>query len=287
MTNPIPITQQQKQIDIYLPQPATLLEKRAMTGHESFFHFAMDAGVELTYQPGQFLEISVPGMGECPISITSSPSNAHETTFELVVRAVGNVTHAIHALQPGDKIGVRGPFGTSFPVEDALLGHDLLFICGGIGLVPVRSAINYVLNRRSDYGTVNILLGTRTPEDRLFTDELYAWKLRDDLILRETVDVADPSWGADVGVITRLIPRVKLTAENTRVIICGPPIMYRFVLFELNKLGICAEHIYLSLERRMKCGVGKCGHCQINGIYACQSGPVFKYADIAALREAI
>jgi len=274
-------------LDVYLPRPARLLEKRRLTPHETWFHFEMDEAVALGYWPGQFLEISIPGIGECPISISSAPSNESDSRFELVVRAVGDLTRALHALEPGQRIGVRGPFGSRFPVEDALRGHDLLFICGGIGLVPVRSAINYVLERRGDYGELNILLGTRTAADRLFTDELYAWKKRDDLQLRETVDVADPSWGADVGVITRLIPRLKLQVENTRAIICGPPIMYRFVLNELKKLGMLPEHIYLSLERRMKCGVGKCGHCQINGIYVCQEGPVFSYADIAAVREAI
>ena len=273
--------------DIYLPRPATLTARQAMTEHETFFRFEMDGGVELAYRPGQFLEISIPGTGECPISISSSPSTGEERDFELVVRTVGNVTRAIHGLQPGHKVGVRGPFGTSFPVEQDLLGRDLVFVCGGIGLVPVRSAINYVLDRRDRYGRISILLGTRAPETRLFTDELYAWKTRDDLLLSETVDVADPSWGADVGVITRLIPRLKLALDNTRVIVCGPPIMYRFVLAELRKLGIDADHIYLSLERHMKCGVGKCGHCQINGLYVCQEGPVFKYGDIATVREAI
>jgi len=273
--------------DIYLPQPATLKEKQQLTPHETFFRFEMDGEVRLAYKPGQFMEISMPGIGECPISITSAPSVGGDSGFELVVRNVGNVTRAIHALQLGERVGVRGPFGTAFPVDGALKGKDLLFICGGIGLVPVRSAINYVLNHRDDYGVVNILLGTRTPEDRLFTDEIYSWKLRDDLLIRETVDVADRSWGADVGVITKLIPRLKLNVLNTQVIICGPPIMYRFVLSELRKLGMAQEQIYLSLERRMKCGVGKCGHCQINGVYACQSGPVFNYADIAELREAI
>ena len=274
-------------VDIYLPRPATLIETKSLTEHERFFCFEMNGDIALSYRPGQFLEISMPGFGECPISISSAPSVEGSKGFELVVRRMGNVTRAIHALEPGDKIGVRGPFGMPFPVEDALIGRDLLFICGGIGLVPVRSAINYVLDRREDYREVTILLGTRTPEDRLFTKELYGWKLRDDLMLRETVDAADPSWSADVGVITRLIPRLKLAVENTRAVICGPPIMYRFVLNELKKLGMNAEHIYLSLERRMKCGVGKCGHCQINGLYACQQGPVFKYADIAAVREAL
>ncbi|HEC17626.1 MAG TPA: oxidoreductase [Sedimenticola sp.] len=273
--------------DIYLPRPATLIETESLTAHERFFRFEMDAGVELSYRPGQFLEISMPGFGECPISISSAPSAGGDRGFELVVRRVGNVTRALHGLEPGDRIGVRGPFGAPFPVEDALTGHDLLFICGGLGLVPLRSAINYVLNRRDDYGEVTVLLGARTPADRLFTRELYAWKLRDDLVLEETVDAADPSWGAHVGVITKLIPRLKLAPENTRALICGPPIMYRFVLKELEKQGMSAEHIYLSLERRMKCGVGKCGHCQINGLYTCRQGPVFKYADIAAVREAI
>jgi len=273
--------------DIYLPHPATLKEKVLLTPHETFFRFEMDEQVQLAYRPGQFMQISMLGIGECPISITSAPSADGDSGFELVVRNAGNVTRAIHVLEPGERIGVRGPFGTSFPVDDAMKGRDLLFICGGIGLVPVRSAINYVLDRRADYGEVNILLGTRTPADRLFTDEIYSWKLRDDLLVDETVDAADKTWGADVGVITKLIPRLKLNIPNTQVIICGPPIMYRFVLSELRKLEMAPEQIYLSLERRMKCGVGKCGHCQINGIYACQEGPVFNYADIVGLREAI
>jgi sulfhydrogenase subunit gamma (sulfur reductase) len=273
--------------DIYLPQPATLQERVLLTQHESLFRFEMDGDLQLNYKSGQFMQISMPGIGECPISISSAPSADGDRDFELVVRNVGSVTRAIHTLQPGDKIGVRGPFGTTFPVDSALIGQDILFICGGIGLVPVRSAINYVLNRRSEYGNVNILLGTRTPEDRLFTDEIYSWKIRDDIQVSETVDLADRSWGADVGVITKLIPRLKLDVPKTRVIICGPPIMYRFVLSELRKLDMAPEQIYLSLERRMKCGVGKCGHCQINGIYACQQGPVFNYADIIDLPEAI
>jgi len=283
----VPLPSAQMLPDIYLPQPATLKEKLPLTPHETFFRFEMDGQVQLAYRPGQFMQISIPGIGECPISITSTPSADGDSSFELVVRNVGNVTRAIHALELGERIGVRGPFGTTFPVDGALQGRDLLFICGGIGLVPVRSAINYVLNHRTDYGEVSILLGTRTPADRLFTDEIYSWKLRDDLQVRETVDAADKSWGADVGVITKLIPRLKLNVPNTRVIICGPPIMYRFVLSELRKLEMAPEQIYLSLERRMKCGVGKCGHCQINGVYACQAGPVFNYADIADLREAI
>jgi NAD(P)H-flavin reductase len=172
-------------------------------------------------------------------------------------------------------------------VDQAMRGRNVLFICGGIGLVPVRSAIHYVLDHRDEYGDVAVLFGTRRPADRLFTEELRELDERDDVDFQETVDVADPSWNGNVGVITRLIPDVLPDSENTIAVICGPPIMYRFVLRELRKLRLPSRNLYVSLERRMKCAVGKCGHCQIDGVYACQDGPVFNYAEIASLREAL
>jgi NAD(P)H-flavin reductase len=153
--------------------------------------------------------------------------------------------------------------------------------------VPLRSAIQYVLDHRNEYGAVTLLYGTRKPEDRLFVEELYEWKLRKDIRFVETVDAAGPAWGGNVGVITMLFEHLALDPARTVAVICGPPIMYKFVLIELKKYEIPNERIYLSLERHMKCGVGKCGHCQINGVYACQKGPVFRYADLAGLREAI
>lgn len=276
--------------DIYLPEPATLLEIGSLTAAEKFFRFRFDEPTEHTHLPGQFMEVCVPGIGEAPISITSSPTRSEDNTFEMVIRKVGNVTAALHAMEPGQKVGIRGPFGTTFPVDTAMKGSDLLFICGGIGLVPVRSAIDYVLDRRDEYGAVNILFGTRTPDDRLFIEDLRSWRDRDDVTFIETVDNADtqgPIWPGPVGVITTLIPRLKLDPARTTTIVCGPPIMYRFVLLELRKLSLPHDKIYLSLERRMKCGVGKCGHCQINGQYVCQKGPVFKYSDIDAIKEAI
>lgn len=273
--------------DIYLPQPATLLEAVPLTAHEKFFKFQMTGENAFRYMPGQFMEVSVPGIGEAPISICSSPTRNGEGTLEMVVRRVGNVSAALHALKVGDKVGLRGPYGTCFPVDRTMLRRDILFICGGIGLVPVRSAIHYVLDRREDYGDITILFGTRRPEDRLFIDELYDWKVREDVTFLETVDVADANWGGCVGVITTLFPRFTVTASKTIAVVCGPPIMYKFVLLELHKLKMKNRHIYLSLERHMRCGVGKCGHCQINGLYACQDGAVFNYADIAAVPEAI
>ncbi|MCD6345779.1 MAG: FAD/NAD(P)-binding protein [Bacteroidales bacterium] len=272
--------------DIYVPLQATTLRSEKVTETERFFEFKLDSGKPLGHQPGQFAEISMPGIGEAPISISSSPSR--KETFEMVVRNVGNVSNAMHQLGKGDKIGIRGPFGKGFPVDTDMKGCDLLFICGGIGLVPVRSAIQYVLDNRSDYKSVNILFGAKSPSERLFVDELVKWEedSKVDCFI-ETVDNADESWNGNVGLITTSIPKVNLDPIKTKVIICGPPVMYKFVLIELKKLGYSQDDIFVSLERRIKCGVGLCGHCQINGYYVCQDGPVFKYSDIADEKGAI
>lgn len=270
--------------DIYLPELATVVRSEPMTQMERFFEFRLDSGLGLGHQPGQFAAISVLGIGEAPISISSSATRGD--TFDMVVRNVGNVSRAMHGLQPGDKVGVRGPFGTHFPVE-TLKGRDLLFVCGGIGLVPVRSAIQHVMDHRSDYGNITILFGCRGPSERLFVDELDAWSRVSGVTVQETVDRGDATWQGNVGVITTLMPKLKLDPRKTSVIVCGPPVMYKFVLLELGKLRMAHEDIFVSLERNMKCGVGKCGHCQINGLYVCQSGPVFRYSDVSEIGEAI
>jgi NAD(P)H-flavin reductase len=256
-----------------------------MTAMENFFSFKLDSGAALGHMPGQFAEISIPGFGEAPISISSSPTRGD--AFEMVVRRMGNVTGALHRMKAGDQIGVRGPFGTWFPVDAALKGRDVLFVCGGIGLVPVRSAINYVLDNRDDYGRVTILFGTKSPSERLFLDELSAWDRRSDVEFMETVDKGDADWKGNVGVITTLLPKISIDPQQTVAIICGPPVMYKFAIWDLARLGVTAQSIYVSLERRMKCGVGKCGHCQVNGVYVCQDGPVFRLADIEGMKEAI
>lgn len=272
--------------DIYLPQKAHVLRSEPMTELERFFEFKLESGAPLGHAPGQFAEVSIPGIGEAPISISSSPTR--KDTFEMVVRKMGNVTTAMHALQPGDMIGIRGPFGNGFPIDTEMKGSDLLFICGGIGLVPVRSAIQYALDHRDAYKSVNILCGTKQPCERLFKDECCTWGDCSQVdCFMETVDKADENWDGNVGVITTIMPKVDVDPTTTKAIVCGPPIMYKFVIMELEKMGFTYENIYVSLERHMKCGVGKCGHCQINGLYACQHGPVFKFSDIADVREAI
>lgn len=270
---------------IYTPEIAQLVDVKQLTALEKLFTVELPNGRSLGHAPGQFVMVSVLGVGEAPISVTSSPSRSNGT-FELCVRRVGDVTNALHAMKPGDQIGVRGPFGHGFPIEK-MRGRDVLFAAGGLGLAPLRSLINQVLDERATFGRVMILYGARRPEELLFRDELAAWSQRDDVECLITVDRGNETWDGHVGVITTLFPEITINPRNTTAVTCGPPIMYRFVLMEMLAKGISESQIYLSLERRMKCGVGKCGHCQINGIYCCQQGPVFTYAQIKGVEEAL
>ena len=270
---------------VYRPVMAKLLQVERMTELEKMFTLELPGGRSLGNEPGQFVEISLFGIGEAPISISSSPSRSNGT-FELCVRRVGDVTNAMHGLEPGSVLGVRGPFGHGFPIEK-MKGKDVLFAAGGLGLAPLRSLINEVLDQRGFFGRVIILYGTKQPSEILFKDELLEWAEREDVEFHMTVDRGDENWRGNVGVITTLFPKITLNPRNTVAATCGPPIMYRFVLMEMLGKGISETQIYLSLERRMKCGVGKCGHCQINELYCCQDGPVFRYADIKGLEEAL
>jgi len=270
---------------LYLPQPARILDVRPMTALEKVFTLQLPDGLTLGHQPGQFVELSVLGVGEAPISISSSPSRSNGT-FQLCVRRTGDVTGALHRLSAGEVVGVRGPFGHGFPLE-RFYGKDILFAPGGLGLAPVRSLINQVLDERGRFGKVTILYGAKNPSELLFKDELAEWSARADVEVHVTVDRPNEGWAGNVGVITTLFSKVRVYARNTVAVVCGPPVMYRFVLMELLGKGIPEGNIYLSLERRMKCGVGKCGHCQINHIYTCQSGPVFSYAEIKGVQEAL
>lgn len=270
---------------LYLPETATLVKTAAMTARDRFFEFKFDGG-DLGHLPGQFAEISIPGIGEAPISVSSSPTK--KGSFEMVIRNVGRVTAELHKLVPGQKVGVRGPFGTHFAMEE-YKGKDLLFLGAGIGLVPLRSAINFALDNSADYGDIVILCGFTDPSQRLFTDEMETWKKRPNVVFHETVDRGDAAWKGNTGVITTLIPKVKdrIDPANTKAFIVGPPVMYKFALLELKNIGFSNADIIMSLERHMKCGVGKCGHCQINGVYVCREGPVFTYESITGLMEAL
>ncbi len=270
---------------IYAPEMARLTDAQPLTELERLFKIELPGGRSLGHAPGQFVMLSIPGVGEAPISITSSPSrsNGH---FELCVRRMGDVTTALHRLEPGAFVGIRGPFGHGFPIDE-MRGKDILFAPGGLGLAPLRSLINQVLDERDDFGRVIILYGAKRPAELLFREELDEWARRDDVEFHVTVDRGDESWQGHVGVITTLFPAITVDPLNTIAVTCGPPVMYRFVLIEMLGKGIPERQIYLSLERRMKCGVGKCGHCQINNLYCCQQGPVFTYDQIKNVPEAL
>ncbi len=271
---------------IYVPKIASVVRTEKMGTKEMLIELKLDDGGDLGHQPGQFVEISLPGIGEAPISVSSSPTMSG--SFEIVVRAAGNVTNALHKLEAGAKVGIRGPFGKGFDTE-FLKGKEIVFIGGGLGIVPMRSLINYVIDNKDQYGRATILYGCKEPSELLFGPEIQdSWASCQDLDHKLTVDACpeDQCWEDNIGVVTTLIPDTEFDVNAAYAVVVGPPIFYRFVLQELAKKGVPDDHIILSLERHMKCGVGKCGHCQINGKYVCQEGPVFNYAEIKNLPEA-
>lgn len=270
---------------IYAPLLAEITEIRSLTAMEKLFTISLPDGIRLDHEPGQFLAISAMGVGEVPISISSSPSRV-DRSFELCIRNAGDVTSHFHRMQVGDHVGLRGPFGRGFPVQ-SFVGKDVLFVLGGLGLAPARSLLNQMLDERGKFGRIAVLLGARTPADLLFTDELQQLSQRTDLDLHVTVDRPDAEWGGNVGVVTTLFPRVQLYARNTIAIVIGPPVMYRFVLMEVLGKGVPEGNIWFSMERRMKCCVGKCGQCQIGPKYACIDGPSLPFTEIRDNPEAL
>lgn len=236
-----------------------------------------DGGEIPPFATGQFNMLYVFGVGEIPISISGDP--AMRSPLVHTTRAVGTVSRAMRELQVGDVIGVRGPFGTHWPIEQAA-GKDVVIVAGGIGLAPLRSVMYRITAQREQYGKVVLLYGARTPADILFRRELAHWRAHFDLDVYVTVDRATGTWRGSVGLVTRLISRSPFDPLNTVAFVCGPEIMMRFTAAELEKRGVAAEHIYVSMERNMKCAVGMCGHCQYGPHFVCKDGPVFQYSRV-------
>ncbi len=237
---------------------------------------AADDGPPIVFAPGQFTMVYVFGVGEVPLSISGSPDRPESLVH--TVRAVGAVTNAICALEPGDTVGVRGPYGTGWP--DAR-NRDLLIIAGGIGLAPVRPLIDQVIAHRQDYFSVGLAYGSRSPAELLYRDELDAWSNGDAIDVQVTVDRGDPTWRGDVGVVTPLVQRIRYVTDETIAVICGPEMMMRVVARTLEDRGMTPDNIYVSLERNMKCGIGLCGHCQFGSDFVCTDGPVFPYFEVS------
>ncbi len=235
-------------------------------------------GPPAPFRPGQFNMLYVFGAGEVPISISGDPARPERLVH--TTRAVGQVTNAMKALRVGDTIGVRGPFGTPWPVE-AAYGRDVVVAAGGIGLAPLRPLIHALLAERPRFGTVVLLYGARTPEDILFRRQLTAWRGRFDMTVHATVDRATGRWSGPVGMVTRLIARGGFDARDTVAFVCGPEVMMRHTAQALIDRGVLARRIHLSMERNMKCAIGVCGHCQWGPAFVCKDGPVFRYDQVA------
>ena len=227
-----------------------------------------------SFAPGQFNMLYAFGVGEVPISISGDP--AKRDVLIHTTRAVGAVTNAIWKLRRGDIIGVRGPFGTSWPMEEAK-GCDVVIVAGGIGMAPLRPPLYQLLSERREYGKAFLLYGARTPADLLYQQEMEQWQARSDLQVDITVDRALRWWRGNVGVVTTLIPKADFDPTSTIAMVVGPEIMMRFTIAELQRRGLRDESIYISMERNMKCGFGFCGHCQLGPFFVCKDGPVFRY----------
>lgn len=273
----------------FLPEPARIVRTYPLTDDVSFFQVRiadMEKALAFRYDVGQFAMMSVLGAGEAPFSISSTPSRPG--LLEFCIRRTGTVTNKLFQLKENDLVGIRGPYGSGFPVEK-MQGKDVLIVMGGLGAAPLRSVLLYCLDNRDQFGRVILLHGAKRPAEMLFRDELLDIKKRDDLECYLTVDGDDTgAWTENVGVVTTLFQKLEnIVPENTVGVVCGPPVMYKFVLQEFLKLDIPKDQILMTLERRMKCGVGKCGHCAIDYIYTCLEGPVFSYWDVTHMRELI
>ncbi|MBT1070507.1 FAD/NAD(P)-binding protein [Pelotalea chapellei] len=271
---------------LYVPVDCEIIAVSDLTPHEKLFRLRLKNGAPLGHLPGQFVQVSLLGWEEAPISVASSPTRTDY--FEMGIRRTGSLTSAMHELTAGDLIGVRGPFGRPFELPK-LRGHDLLLISGGCGLAPLRSLIHYCEDRPEEFGALTILYGAKSPGDVLFKDDFALWETSARFACSRTVDQVPEGdcYSGGVGLITSLIPPLEIDPHRTVAVLVGPPVMYRAVIAELKKKGLSSDRIVVSLERHMRCGVGKCGHCTIEHLYCCQDGPVFWLNEIEHLRGAL
>jgi len=266
----------------FMPQAGRIAEITDMTAKDRYFRIELEK--PLGHRPGQFVMVSVLGVGEAPISISCGPRK--DNMLEMVIRRVGRLTQVIHGLKVGDELGIRGPYGSGFDLDD-FYGRDVLFVAGGLGLVPLRSLITPVVAEAGRFGQITIISGCRNPSEELFRNQLRDWSDAGINVTRLVDGTENMPWEFGIGLVTDPIPKLKLDPEKTVVALCGPPVMYKFVIAALMSKNVPQDQIFVDLERRMKCGVGKCGHCQINQVYCCQEGPVFRFSSLAGLPEAL
>ena len=274
--------------DVLQPCLARLIRMEPLARDHNLFQFRFDdprLNEEFNFKPGQFVMLSVIGVGEAPFSISSSPTR--KGVIELCIRRIGRLTSALYRLKENDLVGIRGPYGNGFPIEK-MAGNNLLLISGGLGMAPLRSLLWYALDNRHSFGHIVLMYGARTPSDLLFRQELDYLCNRNDLQTLLIVERTNGNeWKGEIGLITALFKQVELDPIRTYAAVCGPPVMYKFVLQELVARNFSKDHILMSLERKMRCGVGKCGHCSIGYKYTCIHGPIFTYWDAMNLPEMI
>ncbi len=271
--------------NLYLPRLATIIEVRPETPVEKTFVFQLDDGEPFCYLPGQFVMVSVFGAGEIPLGLASSPSEDGPLMVTCRRYPQGTVSTALHECVAGDRVGLRGPMGNAFPLDDAK-GSDLVLIAGGLGLPTLRAALKYALDQREDYGKLFMLYGATQPALRLYKSEMDAWSASDQVSCLQTVDSAgDEDWAHRVGFVTDLVDECDFDPENAIALMCGPGPMIGPVADRLNTKGLSNERILVNMEANMQCGVGKCGHCALGDKYVCTDGPVFSWSEVQTLRE--
>ena len=270
--------------DALIPLVGVITDIKEQTPDVKTFRIeAPDGGKLFEHMPGQCAMISVPGVGEAMFSITSSPTKKEYQEFS--IKRCGVLTDYLHTMEVGDQITVRGPYGNSFPVEEEIKGKKFLFIAGGIGLAPLRSVIQYVFDNRGNYGPINILYGSRSKEDLVDLDEIQQfWVKEQEVHVYLTIDRQEEGWNGHVGFVPSYLKELDFAPDQT-VLVCGPPVMIKFVLQALEEMGFDKTQVYTTLELRMKCGIGKCGRCNIGSKYVCKDGPVFRCDQIEELPD--
>lgn len=271
-------------VDKLIPQTVKVISIRQDTPDVKTFRVVALEGEELfDHMPGQCAMLTVPGVGEAMFSITSSPTNTEFMEFS--IKKCGCLTNWLHQMDVGQMITIRGPYGNAFPVETELKGKNLLFVAGGIGLAPLRSVINYVRDNRSNYGSVRIVYGSRSKDDLVDYQEIIdEWMTDDGIEVNLTIDNPQDGWDGHVGFVPNFVKELNPSTDST-VLVCGPPVMIKFTLAGLKELGFEETQVYTTMELRMKCGVGKCGRCNIGDKYVCKDGPVFRYDELSELPD--
>jgi len=271
---------------ITVPEVAVIKEIKKEIEDTSTFYLEFEnpeVAKNFKIKSGQFIMCTIFGAGEFAVSLPPSPENDR---FHISVRAAGKVTKVLHSLQPGDKVGIRGPFGNGFPFDE-IKGKNVIYVAGGIGIIPLRSSIVHVLQHRNEFGRVIVLYGARTPQDLMYNYNIDEWRKIEGVEIYTTIDSPAPGWKYEVGFVNTLVEKAKVPVDNSVAFVCGPPIMFNSVIKDLVNRGMREENIISTLERHMKCGIGKCQHCAIGRTLVCTDGPVYTYKQIKTLGEQI